>query len=58
MACAWCERVKVADIWVAIVRNAMNESIGLNPSHGICPQWAKKLYGEFLKKTPLDPGNQ
>ena len=58
MICASCKRVRVDDTWVAIEHTAINQSMGLKLSHGICPQCAKKLYGKFLNKTQLDPGKQ
>ena len=54
--CASCKRVRVADTWVDIEYTAMNQSMGLKLSHGICPQCAKKLYGKVLKESPPDPG--
>jgi hypothetical protein len=50
MICASCKRVRVDGTWVVIEPTAIKQSMGLKLSHGVCPECAKKLYGQFLKK--------
>jgi hypothetical protein len=45
--CASCKHVKVKDDWIQIEK-VISDNSNLQFSHGICPDCAKKLYGEFL----------
>ena len=47
--CASCKKVKEADgQWVSL-EQIISDKSDLQFSHGICPECAQKLYGEYLK---------
>ncbi|MFB3815245.1 MAG: PAS domain-containing protein [Terriglobales bacterium] len=50
--CAQCKRIRNdAEYWEQ-VDGYFHEYIGVDFSHGLCPQCLEKLYGDYLTKTP------
>ena len=48
--CSSCKSAKINDRWTSI-DDVITKNSELQLSHGLCPQCAVKLYGEFLEKA-------
>lgn len=47
--CSFCKRIRVDEKWIPIDQYIMEHSEA-ELSHGLCPECAKKHYGDLLKK--------